>query len=293
MATPALAAGRCATPLDHLEEMLACQREALLEHEAGALAGADPDELRRFRVATRRLRALLRAARPLLDADWAEELRAELAWLAEAVGPARDLDVLLAHVRQASAHFEPGERFVLSRLLRQLEEERASARALLVDAIESARYRALLGRLGSEPLRPQTGPAELSLRELAGRELRRLRKARRTLAERPSDGELHDLRLRVKRARYAAELAEPEVGPEATAFIRRAKTLQDVLGEHQDAAIVEERIRELLRRPQSVRYAVAAGRLIERQQVRREQARAAFPAAWAALEKSGRPLAGH
>jgi CHAD domain-containing protein len=270
--------------------MLARQLQALIAHEAGARSGESADELRRFRVATRRLRALLRAARPLLEPGWAEELRAELAWLAGSVGPVRDLDVLLEHVRETSAHFEPGERFVLSRMLRQLEEERASARVLLDAALESARYRTLLDRLPCEPPRPRHEQAELTLTELAALEFRRLRKARRALGDRPRDEGLHDLRLCVKRARYTAELAEPEAGTTATTFVRRAKALQDILGEHQDAAVVEGRIRELLRRPQSVRYAVAAGRLIERQYVRREQARAAFPAAWAALEKSGRAL---
>ena len=39
-----------------------------------------------MRVATRRLRAFLRAARPLLDLEWAESLREELAWLGRPSG---------------------------------------------------------------------------------------------------------------------------------------------------------------------------------------------------------------
>jgi CHAD domain-containing protein len=288
MATPALAPRRFVTGLDHLREMLARQHAALLAHEAGARAGEDADELRRFRVATRRLRALLRAARPLLEPEWGEALRSELAWLAGSLGPTRDLDVLLAHVREVSAHFEPGERFVLARMLRQLEEERSQTRAVLLAAFESPRYGTLLERLGRELRSPRGRPTDVSVQALAAAEFRRLRKAGRALGPAPSDAGLHDLRLRVKRARYAAELAERAAGAGATAFIRSAKALQDVLGEHQDAAVAEERIRKLLRGPQSLRYAVAAGRLIERQYVRRERAREAFPGAWAALDKGGR-----
>ena len=47
-----------------------------------------------MRVATRRMRAILRAARPLLDPEWVRSLRAELGWLGGALGPVRDLDVL-------------------------------------------------------------------------------------------------------------------------------------------------------------------------------------------------------
>jgi len=101
-----------------------------------------------------------------------------------------------------------------------------------------------------------------------------------------TDHELHDLRLRVKRARYTLELAEAVAAKGAARAIARAKVVQDTLGEHQDATVAAERIRALLAGPHGVRWAVAAGRLIERQTVRREQARRAFPAAWAELEKA-------
>ena len=51
-----------------------------------------------MRVATRRLRAFLRAGHDLLDPEWSEPLREELSWLGGALGPVRDLDVLLEHL---------------------------------------------------------------------------------------------------------------------------------------------------------------------------------------------------
>jgi len=96
------------------------------------------------------------------------------------------------------------------------------------------------------------------------------------------------VRKAVKRARYAAELAERSIGKAATTVIRDAKLLQDVLGDHQDAAVAEQRIRGLLKPRTSVAQAVAAGRVIERQHGRRRAARAAFPAAWRALEQDAK-----
>ena len=58
-----------------------------------------------------------------------------------------------------------------------------------------------------------------------------------------SDDELHAARIRVKRTRYAAELAARELGAPGERFVDAAKALQDVLGEHQDAFVAEERIR--------------------------------------------------
>jgi CHAD domain-containing protein len=287
----ALAIAREPSP-DHeaLRALLIEQLEALVRHGPVAASGADAGALRRFRVATRRLRALLRAARPLLVTGWSEPLRAELGWLGAAAGPARDLDVLLAHVREAAAGFDPGERFVLARALRQLEDRRDAARRAVLDALTSERYAALARRLEHELPEPRVRPSPLTLHDLAAAETRRLRKAYRVLGGMATDDELHDLRLRVKRARYVAELAERTGAKAAGRYVSRAKAVQDILGEHQDATVAEAHIRALLQRPQSVRWAVAAGRLIERQAVRREAARRVFPAAWDELEKAARPL---
>jgi CHAD domain-containing protein len=104
----------------------------------------------------------------------------------------------------------------------------------------------------------------------------------------PADDELHAVRIRGKRARYAAELAEGAVGKPARRFVQDAKRFQDVVGEHQDAVVAEERIRELLSRTGSPQAHLAAGRLIERERLRRREMRAAFPKAWSALETSGK-----
>ena len=52
------------------------------------------EALHKFRVATRRSRALLRPC------DGVDELQQELRWLAGVLGPVRDLDVLIEHVRE-------------------------------------------------------------------------------------------------------------------------------------------------------------------------------------------------
>ena len=96
------------------------------------------------------------------------------------------------------------------------------------------------------------------------------------------------IRIRGKRARYAAELAEPVAGKKATSFIREAKAFQDVLGEHQDAVFAEEKVRALLTELGGASTAFAAGRLVERQRERREEARGSFRKAWKALERRGR-----
>ena len=64
--------------------------------------------------------------------------------------------------------------------------------------------------------------------------------------------------------------------------VARAKEFQDVVGEHQDAVVAEERLRALAK-PST---ALLVGRLIERQESRRADARRTVPKAWKRLEKT-------
>ncbi|CAA9418039.1 MAG: Adenylate cyclase, partial [uncultured Pseudonocardia sp.] len=86
-------------PPQHVRAALDLRLRALLHHDPGTRAGADIEDLHQMRVSVRRMRAALKAARPLLDAAWADGLRAELGWLGRALGPVRDLDVLLLRLR--------------------------------------------------------------------------------------------------------------------------------------------------------------------------------------------------
>ena len=282
------APGRNAPPGEHLQAMLETQYRAIVEHDAGTRLGRDPEELHKMRVATRRLRAFLRTGRPLLDADWAEALRLELRWLGGVLGPVRDLDVLIGHLRTDAHALDPGERRVLGRVFHKLEDALTDARSSMLEALDSDRYMALLDRLEEAVADPKLGPDQQPLRDLAAREFRKLRKAARTLAPDPPDDALHELRIRGKRARYAAELAEPSTGKPAARFLRDAKVFQDVLGEHQDAVVAEQHLRTVLGEVGGAATGFAIGQLVERQRERKRGARAAFPKAWRRLKRSGR-----
>jgi CHAD domain-containing protein len=272
------------TPEDVLRVALREQAARLLSHDPGTRLGADPEDLHQMRVATRRARAYLRAARPLLDPEWTRELRDELDWLGSELGGARDLDVLLEHVREeVSALGDEGAE--LAGLVSALERDHAAARSAAVASLSEKRYFALLHRL--QGLEPAMAPdADESLGDLWWKEFKRTRKAFDDLGPKSSDEELHAARVKAKRARYAAELAEHELGKPGEKFVDAAKDLQDVLGEHQDAAVAEERIAGWAEGEPAA--AEAAERLLERERGRREKARKEWPAAWKKLEKRAR-----
>src|SRR5262249_60014115 len=108
------------------------------------------------------------------------------------------------------------------------------------------------------------------------------------LPTKPSDADLHRVRIKAKRARYAAELVVPDIGHPAERFVDRVKKVQDVLGEHQDAVVAEGRLRDLAAEVRSRRTGFVAGLLVERQRARREAARAAFAEIWPAVAVRGR-----
>ena len=114
-----------------------------------------------------------------------------------------------------------------------------------------------------------------------------MRNAIRQAGHAPSNAKIHETRIKTKRARYAAELAEPTVGKPAKRFIKKARVVQDVLGMHQDAIQAEAHVRAFLKLSTSMRAAFVAGRMVERQRERREQARKKMRTLWKGLLNRG------
>jgi CHAD domain-containing protein len=277
-----------APPLERVLAMMRVQLGTIFAHDPGTRIGTDPEELHQMRVAVRRLRAVLRAARPMFETNPIAALRAELKWLGTALGDRRDLDVMRDYLRGEIAALDVADRSVGRALLRRLERAREQSRADVLTALDSPRYLALLDHIEDTIAHPPVVDGSVSLPDLATREWRKLRKRVRALPETPTDEELHTVRVKAKRARYAAELVVGEIGHAAERFVDRLKKLQDILGEHQDAVVAEARFRTLARETTGRRTGFVAGLLVERQHVRRQAARGAFAEIWPEVVRRGR-----
>jgi len=277
-----------ASPRERIRGRIREQYEAILAHDPGSRLGREPEAVHKFRVAVRRLRALLRSLGSTVDRVWADQLRSELGWLGRALGEVRDRDVLLLRLRAQVEELDAADRTGAEKLLTRLEAERTEARAELESVLVSGRYLTLLARLEEAAQAARwVGQEERPLERLAAKEFRKLRKAAAVLEGDPTDEQLHETRIRAKRARYAAEVAEPVAGKPARRVIERAKEFQDASGEHQDAVVAEQALRRLAEGAEP-EVAFAAGRLAELQHERRLRARREIPGAWKRLDKAGR-----
>jgi CHAD domain-containing protein len=245
------------------------QASAIRTHAPLVGLDADPEELHKLRVAIRRMRALLRASRPLIDDARAERLRVRLGNLGRALGPARDADVFSAYMERATTDLDEGT--ATPRLLAAVAGERRSAYEAARQALDAPAFKRLLRDL--DAFNATVVIADESLNGLVQHEGKKLRKAMRDVE---TDEALHKARVQAKRLRYAAEVAGDQK------LVARAKEFQDVVGEHQDAVVAEEHLRTLAK-PST---ALVVGRLVERQAARRAEARQELPKAWKRLEKT-------
>jgi CHAD domain-containing protein len=266
-----------------VRETLVAAVTRMLRHDPGVRTGDDPEDVHQARVGTRRLRSDLRTFRSVVDPEWRSATNAELKWLGTMLGAVRDADVLLERLHRQAAELSPRDARATAVLLRRLTVQRDEARLALLEAVRSERYVALLDRLiaASETV-PVTSdadkPAADALPELVRRPWNHLKRAVEALDADPDDDALHQVRIRAKRARYAAEAAAPVVGKPARAFAKAVADLQTVLGDHQDAVVAEDWLRREGGRSRSV--ALAAGQLIARQQAEAAATRARWPSAW-------------
>jgi CHAD domain-containing protein len=266
-----------------LAEALAAQYAELLAQDPRTRLGADPEALHDHRSAVRRLRALLRAGRPLLDRAWADELRRSLKRVGRALAEARDLDVLIARIEDDRGRLTGSARAGADDVLEALRARRERLQRELVASISEPWYVSTLNRLEAAVADPHFAGSG-SLRRGVRRDHRRARKIARKLSPSPTDGELHALRRAVRNGRYSAELAEAGGSRKAGRYGKRAKALQDILGEHQDAVVAASVLadvdRDLTRPP--AHGACAA--LAEMQAERRAATRTRIAQAWKRLE---------
>ncbi|MEV3930342.1 CYTH and CHAD domain-containing protein [Streptomyces sp. NPDC049944] len=240
---------------DHVLAYVRRQAAALVELDP-AVRRDLPDSVHRMRVATRRLRSALRTYRALLDRTATDPLRDELKWLAAELGVVRDREVLeerlRARVAELPASLVLGP--VAARLTLTSVARRTGSRRRVESVLDAERYLALLDSLDAlladPPLLPAAAraPRDALPRAVLKDYGRLAARVEHALEQRPGeerDLAMHEARKAAKRVRYAAEAARPALGGPARRFARRMKSVQSVLGDHQDSVLARDALRTL------------------------------------------------
>lgn len=213
-----------------------------------------PEAIHQSRVALRRLRAALGLFKEALPADERKRLSKRAGRLASALGPARDLDVL-ATGAVAAAEPPEGLKRDVAALRKALAEARREAWDAAVEAASGADASLLLLDLSALSAALRAAPADPAAPLLAPYAAERLEArygAALTLA--PDIAALaveqrHDLRLALKKLRYAADFLESLYPPRAVRQARKALTrLQEGLGAFNDAAVAARLLADLAAR---------------------------------------------
>jgi CHAD domain-containing protein len=248
----------------------------------------DAEGVHQLRVSARRLRSVIRTFAPLLDPAKIEPVVADLRWLGGVLGEVRDLDVLEIRLREESG--DDAAPFIEA-----LAPRRERARTSLKEALNSDRCVAFLQRvtdltLDDALVTGSPGTAREVLPELVWRIWKKLRKAGRALTPESDEADFHRARILAKRARYSSETIADYMPSKQKKqledFAEGAESVQNVLGEHQDAAFARGIIREIAaQHPDDGRITSRVGTLVERQKSIAEDKRSEFFDEWKRLDR--------
>ncbi|MER5949755.1 CHAD domain-containing protein [Streptomyces sp. NPDC001904] len=281
--------------------------------ESGAAGGPAAEAARTLRRAARRISGTLHTFRPLLDAEWSDELRPELAWLSGTLAQEHACAERLVRLtdalhrltsaasgstggalpQQATAASAPATTLALGSakaaalLDRQLTLARTRAHSAALQSLGSPRFHAVADRvavLASEvPLAAAGGGA---LSKLAGEAESRLTEAvgalhhpggRLPTPYNPdADAPWHHVRLLLRLHRYAQEVL-----PGADRASVRLTAAAHALNTHRDAAEAAAAAAHAARTPRiapATAYALGVLHADQRHQV--EAARNAFGQTW-------------
>jgi CHAD domain-containing protein len=283
---PMLEAGR---------KILGFHWEQALEHEAGTIAGTDPEELHDMRVAIRRQRAALRIIEPYCRWKSLRPVRDGLRDLGGCIGSVRDMDVLLAAAKTHQSTLPGAEARALQVLLEAWTRRRETARHRMVDKLRGAahavfkeQYTTFLDTPGAGA-RSDPAPRPTLVRHVMPYEIWRHHGALcayEKMLPWASAETLHALRIHGKRLRYLLEFFREVVGGSVEKPIRALVALQDHLGELQDCVVTIGLVDDFLAGPDAggdSEAAAVAGRYREVRRARIDELRRGLERPWSGL----------
>ena len=231
-------------------------------------AGRSVEGLHQLRVAFRRLEVALGAFGQEFDQDWLEELRGRAKILSGRLAPARDLDVFVGKLLEGSPKSGVSDGLVALRARAESARDQAwSAAAVCIASADFELFTDDVAGLASSQL-PLSRDKRLprAARRMLDRQVARVKKRGRT-ARSAEEGDMHRLRIALKKLRYTAEFFAPIYRKgKVKAYLKKLRALQNHLGDLNDAANVRRVVGDLLRdkgkKDEDVNMRYAAGAMV-------------------------------
>jgi CHAD domain-containing protein len=230
----------------------------MVAHERGTREGRDIEELHDMRVAVRRMRAALRVFRGYLDTTAYKPFRKTLRRTGSILGMVRDLDVFREKAQRYLEGLPEERRSELDPLLTAWQSAHARARKGMLELLDSkahaqfkkafARFLATAGA-GAPPESdvplPDRVRVAVPLLVVSSYAAVRAYEGRVEGTDTPLP-RLHQLRIAAKGLRYTLEFFREILPTEVEGLIDRIKTLQEHLGNLQDAVVTCGILRDFL-----------------------------------------------
>ncbi|MFD3933057.1 CHAD domain-containing protein [Streptomyces sp. NPDC058614] len=276
---------------DHVLAYIRAQRDAIVELDP-AVRRDVYDSVHSMRVATRRMRSAFRSYGKVLDRTVTDPIGDELKWLAGELGVDRDQEVLTERLTQSLADLPRNllSGPVRTRLRTWSHARSSGSRRRLIAVLDGKRYLDLLTALDAivaDPplLKAAAGDPSTVIAKAVRKDFKKVSDLIGEALDRPSgadrDFAMHEARKKAKRTRYAAETAAPALGRPAADLVKSMKSLQSLLGDHQDSVMVREAVLGLAAQAHAAgENAFTYGVLYGREEQRAAAAEAALPEAW-------------
>ncbi|MCR4377052.1 MAG: CYTH and CHAD domain-containing protein [Rhodospirillales bacterium] len=226
----------------------------LIQNEDCVVARSSTEGVHQMRVAMRRMRSLISTYKKLLAKGSFEQLSEGLNAAANELGPARDWDVFLDELLiPVEAEFTGAPELATLRDRAELRRQDGYKRA--DQLIASQDYARLLtevlhwtsSRAWRGPENRIYDPAKVVGADILARRHARLIKAGTGLAGLSAE-QRHQLRIAVKKVRYASEFFQSLFSSKMTApYIRALRALQDNLGHLNDLTSAQSMMAELIK----------------------------------------------
>ncbi|EKX61836.1 CYTH and CHAD domain-containing protein [Streptomyces ipomoeae] len=250
------AGGKAVTSGDHVLAYVSAQRDAIVELDPAVRRDVF-DSVHSMRVATRRLRSTFKSYGKVLDRGVTDPIGEELKWLAGELGLDRDQEVLTERLTAAIGDLPEGlvTGPVRTRLDTWAGARSTGSRRRLIAVLNGERYLELLKSLDAvvaDPplLKAADGDPEKVITKAVKRDFAKVSALVEEALDQPSSGPerdfaMHEARKKAKRTRYAAEAAAPALGKSAESLAKDMKSLQSLLGDHQDSVMAREALRDI------------------------------------------------